>query len=141
LACFAPPGVTALADAIKDMGVLSVLSLKSNNLRARGGKALVEGLKGNQVITELNIASNDLGLDYVGGTDTCGVIALADAIPDMGAISTVIINTFPLPIQDIKCKAELDFSGKELKVEDAIIIAALVPSNVSRTRFYRPCYH
>jgi hypothetical protein len=34
-------------------------------------------------------------------------------------------------IQDIKSKAELDFSGKELQVEDVIIIAALIPSNVS----------
>jgi hypothetical protein len=49
----------------------------------------------------------------------------------MGAISTVIVNTFPLPIQDIKSKAALEFSGKGLKVEDAIIIAALLPSNVS----------
>jgi hypothetical protein len=59
----------------------------------------------------------------------------------MGAISTVIVNTFPLPIQDIKSKAELDFSGKKLKVEDAIIIAALIPSNVSRTLSPHPCYH
>jgi hypothetical protein len=59
----------------------------------------------------------------------------------MGAISTVIVNMFPLPIQDIKLKAELDFSGKGLRVEDAIIIAALIPSNVSRTIFPHRCYH
>jgi hypothetical protein len=52
-------------------------------------------------------------------------------VQDNGAISTVIVNKFPLPIQDIKSKAELDFSSKELKVEDVIIIAALIPSNVS----------
>jgi hypothetical protein len=46
-------------------------------------------------------------------------------------MSTVIINKFPLPIQDIKSKAEVEFSGKGLKVEDAIIIAALIPLNVS----------
>jgi hypothetical protein len=72
---------------------------------------------------------------------SAGVTALADAISRNGAISTVIVNTFPLPIQDIKCRTELDFSGKQLKVEDAIIIAALIPSNVSRTIFPRPCYH
>jgi hypothetical protein len=38
-----------------------VISLESNSLCAAGGKALAEGLKGNQVITELNIASNRLG--------------------------------------------------------------------------------
>ena len=44
---------------------------------------------------------------------------------------TVTINKFPLPIQDIKNEAELDFSEKELGPEDAIIIAALIPLNVS----------
>ena len=47
---------------------------------------------------------------------------------------TVTINKFPLPIQDIKTKTELDFSSKGLQVEDAIIIAALIPLNVSRYR-------
>jgi hypothetical protein len=66
---------------------------------------------------------------------TSGPAAIADAIKDMRAISTVIVNTFPLPIQDIKSKAELDFSGKELEVEDMIIIAALIPSNVSHIEY------
>jgi hypothetical protein len=64
-----------------------------------------------------------------------GVTTLADAIKDMRALSTVILNTFLLPIQDIKSKAKLDFSGKGLKVEDAIVIAALIPLNVSETIF------
>jgi hypothetical protein len=38
-------GPAAIADAIKDMGALSVLSLKSNGLGVNGGKALAEGLK------------------------------------------------------------------------------------------------
>ena len=64
----------------QDMRALLVLSLKSNNLCADGGKALADTLKGNQVITELNIADNNL--TYY-GTDMSGVIALANAIPDM----------------------------------------------------------
>jgi hypothetical protein len=52
-----------------------------------------------------------------------------------GAISTVIVHKFPLPIQDIKTKAELDLSGNELNHLDAIIIAALLPLNVSRALF------
>jgi hypothetical protein len=67
-----------------------------------------------------------------------GAIVLADSIKNNAAISTVIVHTFPLPIQDIKSKSALDFSRKGLKVEDAIIIAALIPSNVSRTMFCRP---
>ena len=57
-----------------------------------------------------------------------------------GALVTVITNKFTLPIQDIKTKAELDFSGKSLGVEDAIIIAALIPLNVSRTKRFNACY-
>eukprot|EP00935_MAST-01C_sp_MAST-1C-sp1_P000641 g641.t1 len=46
-----------------------------------------------------------------------------------GAMKTVTINTFALPIQDIKTQSDLDFSDKCLCVEDAIIIAALIPLN------------
>jgi hypothetical protein len=71
-----------------------VLSLKSNELRAAGGKALAEGLKGNQVITELNIAGNNLGMgNGRGGADMSGIIALADVIPDMGALSFLDISS------------------------------------------------
>jgi hypothetical protein len=45
---------------------------------------------------------------------------------------------FPLPIQDIKTKVELDLSGKELCSLDAIVIAALLPLNVSGTIFGYP---
>ena len=47
------------------------------------------------------------------------------------ALVTVTINKFPLAIQDIKTKTELDFSKKGLQVEEAIIIASLIPLNVS----------
>ena len=52
---------------------------------------------------------------------------------------TVTINKFALPVQDVKMKAELDLSGKGLGVEDAIVIAALVPLNVSRTKRFNCC--
>jgi hypothetical protein len=76
-----------------------VLSLKSNNLQAAGGKALAEGLKGNQVITELDISSNNLGLNSDDDTDTSGIIALADAIPDMRALSSVNVLSNVIPVE------------------------------------------
>jgi hypothetical protein len=79
-------GFTTLTDAISGNGALSVLSLKGNWLYARGCKALAEGLKGNQVITELNIADSNL---TSGGTDMSGIVALADVIPDMGAMTSL----------------------------------------------------
>jgi Ran GTPase-activating protein (RanGAP) involved in mRNA processing and transport len=101
-------GVTALANAIPDMGALSVLSLKSNNLRAEGGKSLAEGIKGNQVIKELNIADNNLTNS---GNDMSGVIALANAIPDMGALSKLDLSMNDIPAAEADmlnatCKAK-----------------------------------
>jgi hypothetical protein len=89
-------GVSTLADVIPDMGALLVLSLGSNDLYAEGGKALAEGLKGNRVITELNISDNHLGKSG-GRIDISGITALADAIPDMGALSTLdlVANNIP----------------------------------------------
>ena len=48
-----------------------------------------------------------------------------------GVLSTVIMHKFPLPIQDIKTHAELELSGKALSGLDAIVIAELMPLNVS----------
>jgi hypothetical protein len=79
-----------LVAEVIDNGALSALSLKSNNLRADGCKALAEGLKGNQVITELNIADNNLA-DC--GYDMSGVVALADVIPGMGAMTKFDISS------------------------------------------------
>jgi Ran GTPase-activating protein (RanGAP) involved in mRNA processing and transport len=81
-----------LAAGIKDNGALLVLSLQSNNLGPAGGKALASGLKGNQVITELNISSNNLGTNSNYDSDTSGIIAIADAIPDMGAMTSLDVS-------------------------------------------------
>jgi hypothetical protein len=68
-----------------------------------------------------------------------GPKAIADAISDNGALTTVIMHKFPLPIEDIKTKAELDLSGKGLVDLDAIVLAALLPLNVSRLICGYPC--
>jgi hypothetical protein len=133
-----------LASELPDKRALSVLSLKDNRLlTTEAGKILSDMVAANTVLKELDLSSNNWTNDY-GETQGYGpgfAQELAVGIRDNGAISTVIVNTFPLPIQDIKSKAELDFSGKKLQVEDVIIIAALIPSNVSRTTFPHPCYH
>jgi hypothetical protein len=86
------PGIIALANAIPDMeaGALTKFDVSNNRLGTEGAKALAVGLKGNQVITELNIATNYFGINQsTGERDTLGVIAIADAIRDMRAISSV----------------------------------------------------
>jgi hypothetical protein len=101
----------------QDMGALSVLSLKSNRLRADGGKALAEGLKGNTVITELDISSNDLGEDSNYEPDMSGVIALADVIPGMGALTKLDISRNNIPSdQEGRLQRTCAAGGTELAV-------------------------
>jgi Ran GTPase-activating protein (RanGAP) involved in mRNA processing and transport len=96
-------GLVALADAIPDMGALTLLDISDNVLGATGGAALAAGLKGNQVITELNIASNYLGLQPGGTSDMSGVIALTDAMKDMGAISIVNLRENSIQFSNELC--------------------------------------
>jgi hypothetical protein len=119
---------------------MTEFNISSNDIRAEGGKTLAEGLKGNQVIKELNFSGNNMGYNFHGQSGTPGIIAIADVIPGIRAISSVFMNKFPLPVQDIKSKAELGLSGKELNYLDAIIIAALLPLNVSRSILGCPYY-
>jgi hypothetical protein len=82
-----PNGIIAIANAIPDMGALLHFDISDNDIKADGGKALVEALKGNQVITTLSIAKNNLSVNSSGDNDMSGVVALADAIPGMGALT------------------------------------------------------
>ena len=68
---------------------MTKIDISSNVLCAAGGKALAEALKNNQVVTELNISSNYLGTLDCAQPDMSGVIALANVIPDMGAMTSL----------------------------------------------------
>jgi hypothetical protein len=118
-------GIIALADAIPDMGAMTKLNISSNAIRAEGGKALAAGLKGNQVITELNISSNDLGYNSTYGDDTSGVIAIADAIPDMGAMMSLTFGEKQVVTMTAEM-TEANLGGK-LEYYEAQIVAAFLP--------------
>jgi hypothetical protein len=92
---------------IQDNTALCKLDISSCQLNAEGGKALAVGLKSNQVMTELNIAGNELWVDtfddplrhlevgqlFLGGVDTLeGVDALVDVISGMGALVSLNIK-------------------------------------------------
>jgi Ran GTPase-activating protein (RanGAP) involved in mRNA processing and transport len=135
-----------VANEISDMGALSVLSMKSNSLGVEGGKALAEGLKGNSVITELNIADNNLA-NY--GRDMSGVIILADVIKDMGALSSANLLMSDIGSKQAQALAnilkehatlkslcgnkgdetELDMGGKGMSAWDAIMLAPEIADN------------
>jgi Ran GTPase-activating protein (RanGAP) involved in mRNA processing and transport len=90
-------GIIILADVIKDMGAMMKIDISSNCLCAAGGKALAEALKNNHVVTELSIASNYLGTADGDKLDMSGVIALANAIPDMRALTKLNTSNNCMP--------------------------------------------
>jgi Ran GTPase-activating protein (RanGAP) involved in mRNA processing and transport len=142
-----------LAPAISDMRALTKFDISGNYLRARGGMALAAGLKGNQVITELNIGSNKLGLNSNNSADTSGVVAIADVICDMGAILSVNLLTNDIPFEQAKALAsilkehptlkslygnrgdetELDMRGKGMGAGDAIMLVPEIVDNKALT--------
>jgi hypothetical protein len=135
--------VIMLAAEIVGNGALSTANVMGNKIGKEMLSMLQEIMHSKPNLVSLcGIADNATEADLSGlRMDADDASILASELPDKGGISTVIVNTFPLRIQDIKSKAELDFSGKKLKVEDAVIIAALIPSNVSHKYFFVPCYH
>jgi hypothetical protein len=110
---------------------------------------VAEGLKSNQVITELNIADNNLANS---GTDMSGVGALADVIPGMRALTSLHVGENRIPEQEMReimtiamrmdsmkilCEVpfkdktitKLDVSGKNLGLEGALVVAEYLDGN------------
>jgi hypothetical protein len=105
------PGAAILAAWLSsDNRALSKFDISNCNLAAEGGKALAAGLKGNQVITELNISDNYLSLNSDNSADTSGIIAIADAIPDMRALTLLNLSSNGLEAEGAK------IVGKAVKV-------------------------
>jgi hypothetical protein len=108
-----------------DYGSLLVLSLEVNYLRAEGGKALAAALKGNQVITELNVSYNELGRNAMLGNDPSGIAAIADAIPGMGAMTSLNLAGNKLGAEGTKIVVE---AIKVTKCTAAIIFGSIFMS-------------
>ena len=105
-------------------------AISNNGLYAVGGKAIGDALNGNKVMTELNLAGNDMGLDKSqwggGSADMSGVIAIGNAIPTMGALTTITFGDDEAVTMNTSM-TEADFSGKYLEASGAIIVAAFLP--------------
>jgi hypothetical protein len=122
-------GIIAVADAISDNGAMTKFDISSNSLRAEGTKLLAAALKGNQIMTELNIGGNYLGINSYGEADTSGVIAIANIIPDMGAMTSLNLSANGLRADGAKIVVE---AIKVIKWTPAIILAPFsCPSDFS----------
>ena len=122
-----PDGAIMLVPEIVANGAMTSLDVSNNDIRGDGGKALFEALKGNnQVMKEINIAGNNLHLNATGNNDMSGVIAIGDAIPTIGAMTTITFGDK----QAVTMMADMtkaDLSGNELGASGAIIAAAFLP--------------
>jgi hypothetical protein len=95
-----PAGITSgiasgIASGITCIRALTQFDISNNNIRAEGGKVLGEALKGNHVLTAINISSNNLDYKAEGSWigDMSGIVAIADAIPDMGALTSLNLSS------------------------------------------------
>jgi hypothetical protein len=97
-----PVGVIAIANALPDMGALSVLSLKANRLlTAEAGQILSDMLATNSVLKELDVSDNnwDDGVKYLG--DGPGFArALSVGIKDNGALTDLKISANDIGVCD-----------------------------------------
>ena len=113
--------------------------ISNSNVCAAGGKALAAALNANQVMTELNLACNSLGLvKQFSGADLSGVIAISDAIPTMGALvkftfgGDAYLDTkqmkmvTPEPATLEVGMTEADLSNKNLGAGGAVIVGAWI---------------
>jgi Ran GTPase-activating protein (RanGAP) involved in mRNA processing and transport len=138
-----------LALGVSANGALVKFDIGNNGLFANGGKALAEALKGNNVMQELNIASNVLARTSSYHSDMSGVIAISDAIPTMGAlvsanllnnnIGTEQAHSLATILKDHATlqslcgnkgdETELDMSGAKMGAEGAIMLAPEIVAN------------
>jgi hypothetical protein len=137
-------GAIMLAPEIASNGALTKFDISENTLCAGGAKALTEGLKCNQVMTEIDISNNYLvKVCKYGDADMSGITMLADAIPDMGALSSANLLRNSIPVEQAQVllkimrakeklttlcglsgeETELDFSGQDLGAGDTVLIA------------------
>ena len=101
---------------------MTKIDISNNKLCAAGGKALAGALTGNQVLAELNLAANSLGLVKEHGiqhSDMSGVIAISNTIPTMGALTSLNVSNSQL------CGIRVGSDGREYGSYDASGLTAL----------------
>ena len=108
------------------MGAMVKFDISDNDFRTDGGKALAGALQNNNIMKELNIASNNLGTNSSYDADMSGVLAICDAIPTMGALTTITFGDKQAVTMKVDMTAA-DLSDKQLGASGAIIAAAFLP--------------
>ena len=86
-------------------------------------RAFSSALVRNKALEALHIGNNFLGAE--------GTKHLASMLRVNTTLKKLIVDSFPLSVQEIRTNRQLDFSGEELSSLDVHIIASLLALNVS----------
>jgi hypothetical protein len=119
-----------LAVGLRDNGALTSLDLSSNCI---GQLVLTDGITYSKAKSGKMLYWKDrksLGADPPPGCGPIGVSSIADAISDMGAMSTFIFSgddSRSTPVTMEISMTEADFSGKDLGASGALLVAAFLP--------------
>jgi hypothetical protein len=138
-----------------DNRALLVLDISANDIGAPGLKTISKALEGNATMTSLNVAKNAATnpVDTSGRIDDIsGVVALANAIPYMGAMASLHVGFNGIPEKEMreilaiamskesmrilcevpfkdKTVTELDVSGNDLGMDGALVVAEYLDGN------------
>ena len=102
------------------MRALLVFDISANSIGAPGLKIISEALEGNATMTNLNVANNAATnpMDRSGRTDDIsGVVALTNAIKDMGALTKIDLSRNSIPSdQEGRLQRICEAGGTELAI-------------------------
>jgi hypothetical protein len=125
-----PEGIVAIADVIPDLGALTCLDISSNNLVGEKGTGRYKTVDA-EYSDESGSDDEELPLqEEIMEPDFSGIIDIANAIPNMRAISTFTLSGDGEDSEPVTMKTsmvEADFSAKGLGESGAIMVAAFLP--------------
>ena len=116
-------------------GALASVNLLKNDIGVEQAQALVKIKEAKPSLKTLcGLTMKETELDLSGrGLEVADAVLLASDINANGALASLKINSYALPVQEIKTATELDLSGKGLEQEDAIVISALIQVHFTTT--------
>ena len=122
------------------MCLLFVCSLYRNQIGDEGAVAIAKSLEVNAVLTDLNLAYNNLcGIDSFSGQGTytaVGITAITEALKFNAVMTSIVFEGAPLPVKQLKGTEPvktLDLYSRRLGPLSAIVIGSLIAVNAVLT--------
>jgi len=106
---------------------LTSLNILNNNIAAEQAQQLIKIKHEKKMVTLCGLQGSETELDLSGKlSGAADALMLVEDIKHNTALSKLKINSYWLPIQELKTATELDLSGKGLKAEDTVIVSSCI---------------